>query len=289
MTGPNLRRGWAGWSAMLAIAFATLVLALSLPPSSPVRGGDVLAAIATPVSTPPATASSAPATRPGRTPSPISEDIQQSRPTPTRPVVEVSQPTAISVIKRGKAIPTGGTAVFLGDSYTTGWNGAGLDVRGWPRLVAAEYGWKVVNLAVAGTGFMNPGWTGQPVASRVRAAVRARPDIVFIAAGHNNSRWSASTTAAAADAVVTKLRAALPDATIVIIAPIWQDGTPPARCLTLRDRLRRTARANGARFIDPLAEGWFAGSSHRFITADGIHPSDRGHRFIANRVLADLE
>jgi lysophospholipase L1-like esterase len=178
--------------------------------------------------------------------------------------------------------------VFLGDSYTTGWKGAGIGTRGWPRLVARARGWKTVNLAVAGTGFLNPGWTNQPVGSRVGAAIAREPDVIFVAAGHNDSRWTATATAKAADKVITRLRRALPDAVLVIVGPIWPSGSPPARCVALRDHLRRTAASVGAIFIDPLGERWFAGSRRSLIGTDGIHPTDAGHRAMAKRVIADL-
>jgi lysophospholipase L1-like esterase len=204
----------------------------------------------------------------------------------------VAQPTPGIVVRAQNSVGTkvaGGTkAVFLGDSYTTGWNGAGLGSRGWPRIVSRARGWQAVDLAVAGTGFINPGWTNQPVGSRVTEAIRQRPDVVFIAAGHNDSRWSVAATAAAADKVIDRLHRALPDALLVIVAPIWPSGSPPTRCLALRDHLRRTAASVGAIFIDPLGERWFAGSNQRFIGPDGIHPTDAGHRHMAERVLADL-
>lgn len=209
---------------------------------------------------------------------------------PTRPAVVVPQPTAGVAARAASstAVPISGTAVFLGDSYTTGYNGAGLGARGWPRLVSADRGWKTVNLAVAGTGFINPGWTGQPVGTQVSAAIRAKPAIVFIAAGHNDSRWSASSVAAAADKVIDRIHAGLPGATLVIVAPIWPTGSPPSRCLVLRDHLRQKAVAVGAIFIDPLAEGWFAGSAERYIGPDGIHPTDAGHSRMAMFVLRHL-
>jgi lysophospholipase L1-like esterase len=178
--------------------------------------------------------------------------------------------------------------VFLGDSYTSGWNGAGQGARGWPQLISRERGWQTINLAVPGTGFINAGWTNQPVGSRVSEAIKQKPDVVFIAAGHNDSRWSSATTAEAADKVIDRLHRALPDALLVIIAPIWPSGSPPARCLELRDHLRRTALSVGATFIDPLGERWFAGSRQRLIGPDGIHPTDAGHRAMADRVRADL-
>jgi lysophospholipase L1-like esterase len=98
----------------------------------------------------------------------------------------------------------------------------------------------------------------------------------------------AAATEAAADRVIERVHRAVPQAVIVVIGPIWADGSPPARCLALRDHLRRTAAAIGAVFVDPIGERWFAGARHRMIRADGIHPDDAGHRWIAGRVLAAL-
>jgi lysophospholipase L1-like esterase len=203
---------------------------------------------------------------------------------PSRPTVSVPKSEAKILLGPGR----GATAVFLGDSYTSGWHGAGIGSRGWPRIVDAARGWETVNLAVPGTGFLNPGWTDQPIGSLVGRAARAHPDVIVLAGGHNDSRWSAAATARAADAVIDRLRRAAPDAVLVIVAPIWANGSPPRRCLDLRDHLRRKAAAVGAVFVDPLADRWFAGSSHRLIGPDGIHPTDAGHRYIADRILEGL-
>jgi acyl-CoA thioesterase-1 len=180
-------------------------------------------------------------------------------------------------------------AAYLGDSYTTGWSGAGNGKRGWPAIVSASFGWKTVNLAVAGTGFVNPGWTGQRIRTRVTAALESRPGIVFVAGGHNDRQFGSRATGKAADAVLLRLRRELPDAVIVVIGPIWANGSPPAAIRGIRTELRRHAAAVGAIFVDPIREGWFAGSAERFILADGIHPSNAGHRRIATRVLAALD
>jgi lysophospholipase L1-like esterase len=202
----------------------------------------------------------------------------------TRPQVELPDVAPIAIARAGP----GSTAVFLGDSFTSGWQGAGVGPHGWPQIVGRERGWRVVNLAVPGTGFLNPGWAGQPVGSLVGSAVARHPAVIVIAAGHNDSRWSPAATERAADLVIARLHRALPDAVLVVVGPIWQDGTPPLRCLALRGHLRRTAASIDAVFVDPIAERWFAGSRHRMIRADGIHPDDAGHRWIASRVLAAI-
>jgi lysophospholipase L1-like esterase len=135
---------------------------------------------------------------------------------------------------------------------------------------------------------MDPGWTGKPVGSLVGVAIGRHPDAVVVAAGHNDFNWSRSATAAAADHAIMRIHRSLPHALLVVVGPIWQSGRPPASLVALRDHLRRVAATVGALFIDPIAERWFAGSRHGLIGADGIHPTDRGHRFMASRILADL-
>jgi lysophospholipase L1-like esterase len=122
----------------------------------------------------------------------------------------------------------------------------------------------------------------------VGRAIKRHPDVVVLAAGHNDYNWSRSATRAAADAVIMRIHRSLPRALLVVVGPIWQSGRPPASLLALRDHLRHVAAAVPALFIDPIAERWLAGSRHALIGADGIHPTDRGHRFMATRVLADL-
>jgi lysophospholipase L1-like esterase len=195
------------------------------------------------------------------------------------------QPAAIRAEPPGAPRPV---AAFLGDSYATGWAGAGNGASGWPAIVGRAYGWRTRNYAVAGTGFVNPGWTGQPIRSRVAAVIRLQPGVIFVAGGHNDRRFGAAASGRAAATVLRRLREGVPDAVIVVIGPIWQDGSPPASLRGLRDRLRREAAEVGAVFIDPLRDGWFTGSRQRFIAADGIHPTQAGHRHMAHLVLARL-
>ena len=179
-------------------------------------------------------------------------------------------------------------AAFLGDSYTTGYNGAGLGRAGWPAIVAASLKLRPQVRAVAGTGFVNPGWTGQPIRTRVTSVINAHPQIVFLAAGHNDRRYATARSTKAADAVIDRLHKALPDSVLVVIGPIWQGGDTPRSLGLLRDHLRRKAGAIGAVFVDPLRAGWFAGAAHRLIGPDGIHPTNAGHRHIASLVLRAL-
>ena len=186
-------------------------------------------------------------------------------------------------------------AVFLGDSYTSGWEGVGSGANSWATIVTNTLGGRMVNLAVPGTGFVrggiHGGTEGDRVGRQLSAAIAAAPDIVFLAAGFNDTPYPRSRVLAAARDVVLRLRAALPTARIVIIGPWWPgpDATPPATLLALRDQLHADAIRIGALFIDPYAEGWFSGENRQLIGADQLHPTTRGYRTIAQRVLLAME
>jgi lysophospholipase L1-like esterase len=179
-------------------------------------------------------------------------------------------------------------AAFLGDSYTSGYNGAGYGRSGWPAIVSASLHLRPFNRAVPGTGFVNPGWTGQPIRTEVAAVVRANPRIIFLVGGHNDRRFAPAASRAAAIAVIDQLRVALPDARLVVIGPLWSGDAAPPSLIRLRDVLRAKARAIGAEFIDPIAARWLAGSARQFIGPDGLHPTNAGHRHIAALVLRAL-
>lgn len=182
-------------------------------------------------------------------------------------------------------------AVFLGDSYTSGWKGVGRGANSWAAIVTNTLGGRMVNLAVPGAGFVRGGiyggTEGDRVGRKLSAAIAAAPDIVFLAAGYNDASYPRSRVLAAARDVVLRLRAALPTARIVVIGPWWPgpDATPPATLLALRDQLRTDAVRIGALFIDPYAEGWFSGANQQLIGADQTHPTTLGYRTIAQRVL----
>ena len=178
-------------------------------------------------------------------------------------------------------------AAFLGDSYTSGYLGTGEGSDGWPAIVSGSQGWRMVNLAAPGIGFVNPGWTA-PIRTQVVESVRLKPDLVVVAAGHNDEHYGTDRTARAADVALEELGDGLPAAILVVIGPIWYDGSPVPAIVALRDHLRARAAAIGALFIDPITGRWFAGSNHEFIGADGVHPTNAGHRHIARLLLAAL-
>ena len=208
--------------------------------------------------------------------------------------VEATASSPVASSEPTTALPPS-VAVFLGDSYTSGWDGVGIGEDSWASIVTNTLGARSVNLAVAGTGFVrggiHGGTEGSRIGTQIPAAIAAQPTIVFLAAGLNDTPYPRSRVLAAAHDSVVRLRAGLPTARIIMIGPWWPGPgvTPPATLVALRDQLRVDAARIGALFIDPYGEGWFSGQNLKFIGADGLHPTSAGYEFIAQRVLRAID
>ena len=111
--------------------------------------------------------------------------------------------------------------------------------------------------------------------------VALKPGMVAVQGGHNDSGSPEAQVQAAARDVLSRLHAALPKAKIIVIGPIWPSGDVPQIERILEGDLKQIATAAGARFVDPIADGWFSGGYAKLIGSDGTHPTDAGHARIA--------
>ena len=123
------------------------------------------------------------------------------------------------------ASKVGGTALFYGDSITTGANSSGkigFDpyIPGWPVQVHAEIvaatgnaGIQYVNTAVGGK---NTQWGLDNVQERV---ISYAPDFVLIAFGMNDS-MSAANYSTRIEATVNAIHSALPDTVVMLVPPM---------------------------------------------------------------------
>jgi lysophospholipase L1-like esterase len=74
-----------------------------------------------------------------------------------------------------------------------------------------------------------------------------------------------------------------PSARLLVIGPPWPTANVPESVIQIRDILNAAARAAGAAFVDPIAERWFVGRPD-LIGADGVHPNDAGHAYLADKI-----
>lgn len=196
------------------------------------------------------------------------------------------------------AVSTPVHAAFLGDSYTFG-IGATQPTDGYAYLVARAEHWNARVVGLPGSGYVRVATRdGKDIAAGLQSVIAAQPQVVIVACGHNDAMPNVpyTHTEAAALRDLGVLRAALPEATIVVVGPIWLNGYPGKKILYVRRAVHMAQqRIPGTLWIDPIAQHWFTGSWLKHTGDDATminyaagHPDDLGYAHIAKLLEADL-
>lgn len=150
--------------------------------------------------------------------------------------------------------------VFIGDSITQGWEGAGREV--WERYYAPRH---AVNLGIGGDRTQHVLWrleNGNLTGLQPKAAV--------VMIGTNNSNGEDNTVEQIAEgitAIVRKLRSALPQTKVILLAifPRSENPTPQrGKLLMVNQIIRKLADDPNVIWID---------FGHRFVDPRGLIPS----------------
>ena len=162
--------------------------------------------------------------------------------------------------QRVKEVGASAEVIFIGDSITQGWEGAGKEV--WAKFYAPR---NAVNLGIGGDRTQHVLWRldhGNLDGLKPRAAV--------VMIGTNNSNGEDNTVEQIADgvtAIVKKLRGALPD-TKVLLIPIFPRGENPnaqrGKINQVNQILQRLVDGDGVRWVD---------FGHKFVDAAGRIPA----------------
>ncbi len=176
----------------------------------------------------------------------------------------------------------------IGDSYTAGTEEGGLGANGWTAVAwqtLARQGFPVLaNVAAEGrAGYGAVGNRGSVFLDLTGRAVRPGVQlVVFYGSRNDQDVRTDQLTAQVADALRLAKRTA-PTARLLVIGPPWPTAEIPAAVLSIRDVLRAQAGAVGARFVDPIAARWFV-DQPELIGPDGVHPTDAGHAYMADKI-----
>lgn len=176
----------------------------------------------------------------------------------------------------------------IGDSYTTGAAEGGQGAKGWPTLAWQALARRGVQInadvvAEGGAGYVVRGNRGGIFADLTARAVK--PDdslVVFYGSRNDKDADPVAITRMSHDALAMAQRLA-PTARMLVIGPPWPTADVPLSVLRIRDILRDQAEQVGAVFYDPIAAGWFVGRPD-LIGGDGIHPTDTGHAYMADKI-----
>lgn len=205
------------------------------------------------------------------------------------------------------ALLTGGTALFIGDSYTYGTGasdhngGAGPDTKRWSSIVCSKLDMTEINVAVGSTGFVDPGSSGQgmPFFSQWNSwytsasqATRDSVKAVFVAGGYNdvwNDDSTYGTVQVACRTLMNDIAARLPKAAIILIPMMWQGYGFTVKARNLYNTIIRGAQTcTYPQRVTIIRDAFTWTAYTNDIASDGIHPNDNGHLHIAQGVLQGI-
>lgn len=204
-------------------------------------------------------------------PAAVTADPTARSPQPTT-TAESAQPVAVAII---------------GDSFTACSGMGGCNEANYIVDLAAQLGWTFTSHAVGGTGYLNKEGGKTTFGERVDAVIASKPAVVVVQGGGNDVSFLEGLPAAAID-TLSRLRAGLPEAKIVVVGPVATVASDE-RWTEARDAIQSAATTAGVDlFIDPIAERWFMDDNEALIGTDGVHPTDEGHDYIAALLLEPL-
>jgi lysophospholipase L1-like esterase len=176
----------------------------------------------------------------------------------------------------------------IGDSYTTGTDEGGQGPRAWTacawRTLAHDGVEVTPDVASEGrAGYVVHGDHGSVFEDLTARAVRSDDALVVFFGSRNDQEADPSLLADMAHATFELAHRTAPSARLLVIGPPWPTADVPSSVRHIRDILDAEARAVGAVFVDPLANRWFVGRPD-LIGADGVHPTDAGHAYLATKI-----
>jgi lysophospholipase L1-like esterase len=144
--------------------------------------------------------------------------------------------------------------VVMGDSFTEG-TGASNYMKSYVKTLGRILDWDITHVGLGGTGYLNPG-ASVKFRSRVQNdVIDSGADVVIVAGGLNDSSgYTASAIQTEAGLLFAAIRAGLPNARLIVVAPFWSHGveTYTVGLLDTRDAIKTAALATNALWVDLL-------------------------------------
>lgn len=175
------------------------------------------------------------------------------------------------------------TVVFLGDEYTSGTGGSGTD-KGFVALTAEALGVQRHALSVPMGGYAKKSSSGRVYADRIDSVVKLKPEVVVITGGRNDISDDQTTMEQAVADFYSTLHQALPNATLIAVAPFFGDSDAPTELGPVADAVKKGVTGAGGTYLDlpdPL-------HGHPGYMADAADPNDKGYAAIAKALIPKL-
>lgn len=184
--------------------------------------------------------------------------------------------------------------LVVGDSFAGGTGDPNFPT--YPTVIAREKGWNVAVDAAGGSGFVHrvPDAVppSEPFIDRLAADAaiyHRRMDYVVIDGGRGDLYDPPEPVLAAADDYIKKVRAAWPNAKIVVVLPSYAVRDVPVNYPVLAQGLRSSAESVGAQVIDPIAQHWYRDVDvKQLLWKDGVNLNGEGNAYYAAKIIQNL-
>lgn len=176
----------------------------------------------------------------------------------------------------------------VSDSYTTGTDQGGMGSKAWTarawQMLSRQGVQLSADVAAEGrAGYSAIGDHGSVFQDLTVRAVHPDDELVVFFGSRNDQGVDPAVLAGTAHSAFDLAHSIAPTARLLVIGPAWPNADVPGAVLQIRDILNAQAWLTGAVFVDPIAEGWFVGQPE-LIGADGVHPTDAGHAYMADKI-----
>lgn len=180
---------------------------------------------------------------------------------------------------------------IIGDSYVAGSDQGGYGAGNWTKIVGSRFyaESRPVDMNVIGhpgAGYIVRGPAKVTFAEAATARLRSTADLVLVFGSRNDGRQDPAAMAAAATDLYAKIRERAPHAKVIAVGPAWVNENVPDFIATDSQAIADAASVAGVEFVSPLAQGWFFGADSNLIGADGVHPTDAGHQYLAEKMYS---
>ncbi|HYO01181.1 MAG TPA: GDSL lipase [Mycobacterium sp.] len=177
---------------------------------------------------------------------------------------------------------------IVGDSYTNGTAIGGQGANAWPvrawRTLARQGVQVVADVAAEGrAGYGVRGEKGSLFGDLTPRAVKPDDALVVFYGSRNDHGADPNVLSGQIFNAFALAHRIAPTARLLVIGPPWPTADVPPAVLQIRDILAFQSMLAGATFIDPIAAGWFVDRPD-LIGRDGVHPTDAGHVYMADKI-----
>jgi lysophospholipase L1-like esterase len=188
-------------------------------------------------------------------------------------------------------LPEHPSVLVFGDSWTYG-SAASEPTLGYAYVLAELLDGATTVNGVRGSGYLKPGLDGPAFGERIAALDPAlAPDLVIIQGSINDREQGEAGYREAVNSAWDAMSAIYPEAQIVILGPAPHILPVGAGTTRIDADLAALAAERGWWYISPIAESWITPANYLDVIDVDFgrrHPSTDGHRYLAERLAADL-